>query len=137
SAKPTHSSTRSAGRRGFQRIAAVMAMQIVAASMAGVGSLVLGRTTALAASYSSTVLADSPLVYYHLDETSGLTAADSSGNGVTGTYASSSITYHVVGALVGDSDTAITTTYNGAAFSASSATLPSTGSRTVELSPTR
>lgn len=35
--------------------------------------------------YSTTVLADSPVIYYHLDETSGTTYADASGNGNTGT----------------------------------------------------
>lgn len=36
--------------------------------------------------YSSEVLADSPLAYYRLDETSGTTMADSSGNGRAGAY---------------------------------------------------
>src|SRR6202035_1756866 len=38
------------------------------------------------AGYASTVLADSPLVYYRMNETSGTVAADSSGHGYTGTY---------------------------------------------------
>lgn len=37
-------------------------------------------------SYSSEVLADSPLVYYRLGEASGSTLVDSSGNGRNGTY---------------------------------------------------
>lgn len=37
-------------------------------------------------SYASEVLADSPFGYWHLDETSGTTATDSSGNGNHGTY---------------------------------------------------
>lgn len=37
-------------------------------------------------SYVSEVLADSPLAYWRLEETSGTSAADSSGNGKTGTY---------------------------------------------------
>jgi hypothetical protein len=37
-------------------------------------------------SYSSEVLADSPFIYLHLNETSGTNAADSSGNGRNGTY---------------------------------------------------
>lgn len=36
--------------------------------------------------YSDLVLADDPLVYYKLDETTGTTAIDSSGNGNDGTY---------------------------------------------------
>lgn len=39
-------------------------------------------------SYSSEVLADSPLAYWKLDETSGTSAADSSGNSRTATYGS-------------------------------------------------
>lgn len=38
-------------------------------------------------SYSSEVLADSPAIYLKLNETSGTTASDSSGNGNNGTYA--------------------------------------------------
>ena len=38
-------------------------------------------------SYTSTITADSPLMFWELNETSGTTAADSSGNGKTGTYA--------------------------------------------------
>jgi hypothetical protein len=37
-------------------------------------------------SYLATVLADSPLAYWKLDETTGTNAADSSGNGHAGTY---------------------------------------------------
>lgn len=41
------------------------------------------------AAYNTTVLQDSPYAYYRLNETSGTTAADSSGNGRNGTYAGS------------------------------------------------
>ena len=58
-------------------------------------------------SYASSVLAGSPLVYYRLDETSGATAADSSGNGNNGTYTSSGVTYGASGALLNDSNTAV------------------------------
>jgi hypothetical protein len=37
--------------------------------------------------YSATVLSDSPTAYYHLGETSGTVAQDSSGNGLDATYA--------------------------------------------------
>jgi hypothetical protein len=40
-------------------------------------------------SYDSVILADSPVGYWKLDETSGTTAADSSGNGRNGTYSGS------------------------------------------------
>lgn len=41
------------------------------------------------ADYASEVLADSPTAYWRLDETEGTTAADSSGNGNSGTYTNS------------------------------------------------
>ncbi len=41
--------------------------------------------------YSTAVLADSPLVYYRLDESSGTTATDISGNGNNGTYTSKAV----------------------------------------------
>ncbi len=48
-------------------------------------TLVFG-TTCVQASYISEVLSDNPLGYYQLNETSGTTAIDSSGNGQDGTY---------------------------------------------------
>lgn len=57
--------------------------------------------------YRSTVLADSPLVYWRLGETSGTTATDASGNARHGTY-SGSPTLGVTGALIGDTNTAVT-----------------------------
>lgn len=88
---------------------------------------------ALAASYSSTILADSPKAYYRLDDSGCCTAADSSGNGYSATYASSGITYSATGGISGDSDTAITTSYNGAAVTRSDSFLPSGSSaRTLE-----
>lgn len=56
--------------------------------------------------YVANVLADSPLWFAKLDETSGTTMADSSGNGHSGTYINSP-TLGVPG-LVGDGGTAIT-----------------------------
>ena len=58
-------------------------------------------------SYYSTILADSPQAYYRLDETSGLVANDSSGNGHNATLPASGITYSQTGALVGDADTSM------------------------------
>jgi RHS repeat-associated protein len=54
--------------------------------------------------YASTIRADSPAVYYRVGEASGSTAADSSGNNRTGTYASGS-TLGSSGALANDADT--------------------------------
>jgi hypothetical protein len=73
-------------------------------------------------------------VYYRLDESSGTTAADTSGHGITGTYASSGITHGVTGALTGDSNTAITTAASGAALTASGSIVPSgSGSHSIEV----
>jgi hypothetical protein len=52
------------------------------------------------------VLADSPLAYWRLGESGGSVAADSSGNGHSGTYVSNP-TVGVPGALVDDPDTAV------------------------------
>src|SRR6266571_2397368 len=57
--------------------------------------------------YETNVKNDSPKVYYRLDESSGTTATDDSGNSVTGTYRGTGITYSVAGAS-GDGDNAIT-----------------------------
>ncbi len=62
-------------------------------------------------SYSATILADSPVVYYRLGEGSGTSATDSSGNSHTGTYTGSGVTYGITGALTGDADTAAS--FNG------------------------
>lgn len=53
--------------------------------------------------YSSAVLADGPAAYYRLGETSGTTAADSSGNGYNGTI-SGTVTLGSPGALPNDTD---------------------------------
>jgi hypothetical protein len=57
-------------------------------------------------SYSVTVLADSPLAYWRVDEMSGSTAHDSSGHGNDATYIGS-LVYGVAGATP-DGDTAVT-----------------------------
>ena len=56
-------------------------------------------------SYSAEVLADSPTIYWRLDETSGTTATDASGGGLDGTYQNTP-TLGVAGAV--DDGTAIT-----------------------------
>ena len=61
-------------------------------------------------SYSAAVLADGPLAYYRLGDSSGTTMTDSSGNGRNGTYAGSP-TLGAPGLVIGDTDTAVT--FNG------------------------
>ena len=56
--------------------------------------------------YRDAVLADSPAAYWRLGEASGTTAADTSGNGRTGTYVNTP-TLGAAGALSGDSNTAV------------------------------
>ena len=57
-------------------------------------------------SYRDAVLADSPAGYWRLGETSGTTAADTSGNGRTGSYLNTP-TLGQAGALTGDSNTSV------------------------------
>jgi signal peptidase I len=54
-------------------------------------------------SYPTVVAADGPYQYYRMDDASGTTAADSSGNGFTGTYSpvAADFTFGVTGALTG------------------------------------
>jgi hypothetical protein len=56
--------------------------------------------------YRDTILQDTPVAYYRLGESSGTVATDSSGNGNTGTYSGSGITYSQAGALRSDPNTA-------------------------------
>jgi hypothetical protein len=58
------------------------------------------------ADYASTILADSPIAYYRLDETTGMIGHDSV-NTLNGLYLGG-VTLGAPGALVGDSDTAVT-----------------------------
>ena len=51
------------------------------------GTLLLATAApALAGPYAAAVMADSPYAYWRFNETSGTVAADSSGNGIAGTY---------------------------------------------------
>jgi hypothetical protein len=59
--------------------------------------------------YDATIRADGPTIFWRLGEANGLAgAADASGSGHTGAYASTGVAYGVAGALVNDSDTAVT-----------------------------
>lgn len=82
-------------------------------------------------SYPTVILADQPLLYYRLDEAQGTTVADSSGNGQNGAYASG-VTFGGAGAVVGDTDTAVSST--GAVLTQGGGTLPAgNAARTFEL----
>lgn len=82
--------------------------------------------------YSGAVLADSPALYYRLDEGSGPTAADSSGNGRNGTYGSG-LTFGISGALLTDTDSAVAGSRSGTVVTVGASGLPSGGAaRTFE-----
>ncbi len=55
--------------------------------------------------YRDAVLADDPIAYYRLNETSGTAALDETGHGHTGTYVG--VTQGVAGALLSDPDPAV------------------------------
>jgi hypothetical protein len=65
-----------------------------------------GFTWTVNATYQSLVLADNPLGYWRLDESAGPAAADSSGNGWTGTYQGGPA-YRRAGALTGNAGTSV------------------------------
>lgn len=73
-----------------------MSIGIVASAAAG----------ATASGYEAEVLADSPLLYWRLGESSGTTAADNSGNGRDGTYVGSP-TLGSTSLLASDADTCV------------------------------
>jgi hypothetical protein len=58
------------------------------------------------ADYKSTILADNPVAYYRLGEAAAATASDSSSSGLGGLYFGG-VTLGIPGAIVGDSDTAV------------------------------
>jgi glucose/arabinose dehydrogenase len=66
----------------------------------------LQRQSATPIPYATSVLADNPAAYWRLGESSGTTAADSSSNGLAGTYTGAP-TLGVPGGLVGDSNIAV------------------------------
>jgi hypothetical protein len=58
------------------------------------------------ANYTTTVRGDFPFLYWRLNEASGTTAADSSGNGRTGLY-QGSVVFGQAGAIAGDTNKAV------------------------------
>lgn len=71
--------------------------------------------------YETAVLADSPAAYYRLNESSGSTMSDDSGNSLNGTYAGSGVTYSATGATPTDSDSAVTLNGSGGGASVADA----------------
>src|SRR5205807_8445727 len=84
----------------------------------------LGTSSAPSASYSSTVIGDHPSAYYRLGETSGTVAVDSSGNGRNATYTGNTTLGVSPGAVIGDTNTAISGTGAGKCAAGSPGVLP-------------
>lgn len=79
--------------------------------------------------YADTVLADSPVGYWKLDETSGTTAVDSSGNGHNGTYTGPTLNTRFLSSALGT-----VASFDGTNDRVTTAVLPaSTGARSVEV----
>jgi hypothetical protein len=87
--------------------------------------------TALPGAYAEEVEADAPVGHWRLGEPSGTTAANASGAAPAGTY-TNSFTLAAAGALVGDSDTALTLGGGGYVALPSDASLNITGPFTFE-----
>lgn len=81
------------------------ARKLAVALTAVVGVAAVAAPAASASNYSATILGDGAHQYYRLDESSGTTMGDSSGNSMSGTY-SGSPTFGAVGALADETDTA-------------------------------
>lgn len=89
------------------------------------------KAAAAATTYEDVVLADSPIAYWRLGESSGTTAVDSSGNNRDGTY--NGPTLGATGLLSGDADTAANFDgSNDRVYWADAAWMDVTGDLTVE-----
>ena len=91
---------------------------------------VVAASYVASAAYVAAVLADTPLAYYRLGESSGTTMNDGSGNARHGTY-SGTYTLGAAGLLPGDTDKAVDFT-NGAGQVAYAAWMNASPSFTVE-----
>src|SRR5947209_8557150 len=81
-------------------------MAIRTTAVLTLGSMFASAATAVASPYSDAVLASNPNSYWRLDDATGTAAVDSSGNGHTGTYSATGVTYGVAGATA-DGDKAV------------------------------
>ncbi len=101
--------------------------------------MLLAASTATAVDYQSTVLSDSPLAYYRLDEASPPDVAKNSGTlGATGNGTYISATHRVTGALAGNANAAAAYTGGARTVVPWTAALNPAGAFTVEgwLKPT-
>ena len=89
---------------------------------AAVGVPLAPPAAAAVSGYAQAVLADSPTAYYRLDEASGSTVHDSSGNSNDGTYVSANLGQG--GALASEPDSAVTSGQRGTVLHATVPGLP-------------
>ena len=78
----------------------------VALAVSGCGAALTAAPSTAAKTYSATVLADGPVAYWRMDETSGSTMADASGHANNGRYAGA-YALGQTGAIAGDGNTAV------------------------------
>lgn len=84
------------------------------------------------ANYDATILADGPVAFWPLNETSGTTATDTTGNGHSGSYVGTAGTNYTLGqAGIGDGETAVL--FDGSAGYVDVATVPTTVTNTWSL----
>jgi hypothetical protein len=108
----------------------VIAVAAVACPAIATNALPRASCPNIKGKYAKAVLKDQPLAYYRLDELTGPTACDSSGNGNAGTY-ESGITYGVKGALKYRKDKAVSA--DGTADPVSGPSLPLPGNASFSL----
>ena len=80
--------------------------------------------TGKTATYDSTVLSDSPSVFYRFGDTATVSMADSSGHGANGYYVASNVTQGVAGAIPGDPSTAVGDRQKGSGYGTAHPALP-------------
>src|SRR3984893_16795045 len=119
---------------GFGRARGVWVISLALVSVGA--TLPLQSQTAAATPlgpYGSAVVADSPSVYYRLDEATGPTAADSSGHSLSGLY-QANVTYGVPGAIQTEATNSAVTGTSSGVLTDSGPGLPSgNAARTYEL----
>jgi RHS repeat-associated protein len=89
-------------------LGARLRVKIVATNASGGATTVYSNRNGI--DYESSVLSSSPTAYWRLNEASGSTATDDSGNGFTGAYPSGFTGYGATGAPIGASDAAVNAT---------------------------
>jgi RHS repeat-associated protein len=87
-------------------VGATLTVAVTAMDSGGSTQAVGSPSTLIAGSYSGVVLSDAPMAYWRLDDSSGTSATDSSGNGLAASYAGG-VRLVASGALRGDSDSGV------------------------------